>query len=901
MTVSFVVLLTASALWRDWRHAAAAEARAREFVTFQLAGEQHSVEQLLAAGDTSVVAEEIAQLGAIPEVLVLALVDGQGRVLLSSRAVLEGRLMREALPEFSEALLRQVKGSRHLALDVNAGRTVLRAYQPVILAMEPGNLRPSSVGGLLLAYDMTAARLIARREVVATTLAEIAFALVVLVLVILLMHRWLSLPLTHLQRAVRRISRGDFTAEFEVTGAGELAELSLDLRRMEADLRAAAGDRDRHEAALRASAEGLAITLHSIGDAVLATDAEGRVNRMNPAAERLTGWVLADAIGRSLPEVVRIINTRTREPVEDPVRQVLAHNAIVQLSDETTLIARDGRELQVSDSAAPIRNATGQVVGVVLVFADVTEQYRVREQLASTTEMLEHTGAIAQVGGWELDVRTNHVTWSRETYRIHDVDPSVDPPLDVALNFYPSEARPMMEAALIGAVERGVPFDLELPFITALGRRIWVRSQCSPVLDGGSVIKLVGAFHDITKRRESDELQQALQEQLTQALKMESVGLLAGGVAHDFNNMLGVILGNADLALEEVDAASAAHAGLLEIQQAAVRSAVLTRQLLAFARKQDVRPRLVDLNDTVENALKMMQRLIGENIELQWQPAAALWPVSVDPAQLDQILTNLCVNARAAIADVGSLTVGTGNCVLTAADCANDMEAAPGEYVRLSVADTGHGMSAQTMSHIFEPFFTTKSIGQGTGLGLSMVYGAVRQNRGFIRVTSELAVGSTFEIFLPRHVAMESGDVSARHASVACAVRRGEETILLVEDEPGVLRLTARLLALQGYTVLSAGTPGDALRLAKEHAGDIHLVLTDVVMPEMNGRVLADTLLGLYPYLKRLYMSGHTAEITAQHGVPVDASTPLIEKPFTAAALAAAVRQTLDGGISFPP
>jgi PAS domain S-box-containing protein len=399
------------------------------------------------------------------------------------------------------------------------------------------------------------------------------------------------------------------------------------------------------------------------------------------------------------------------------------------------------------------------------------------------------------------------------------------------------------------------------------------------------------SFHqDITERRQAEGAKVALEAQLQQAQKMESVGRLAGGVAHDFNNMLGVILGHAELALEQVDTGQPLHADLTEIHRAATRSAGLTRQLLAFARKQIVTPKVLDLNETVDSMLTMLRRLIGEDIDLQWQPAADLWLVKVDPSQVDQILTNLLVNARDAITGVGKVTIQTANTTVDEDDCTDHPGFAPGAYVRLVASDDGCGMDKDTQAHLFEPFFTTKEEGEGTGLGLATVYGIVKQNNGFINVYSEPGHGTTFSIYLPRHVGKAE---QAWPADPADATARGHETILLVEDEPAILHLATTMLERQGYTVLAAHTPGEAIRLATKHAGPIHLLMTDVIMPEMNGRDLAGNLQSLYPHIHRVFMSGYTADVIAHHGV-LDAGVSFIQKPFSVKDLAAKVRETLD-------
>ncbi len=409
--------------------------------------------------------------------------------------------------------------------------------------------------------------------------------------------------------------------------------------------------------------------------------------------------------------------------------------------------------------------------------------------------------------------------------------------------------------------------------------------------ENGNVSGFASTARDITDRKHAEEENVKLEDQIHQIQKMESVGRLAGGVAHDFNNMLGVILGHASLALAKTDAAKPLHDHLEEIMKAAERSADLTRQLLAFARKQTIAPKVLDLNDTVAGMLKMLQRLIGEDINLTWQPAANLWPVKVDPSQIDQILANLSVNSRDSIVGIGKITIETGNCVIDESYTTHHIDFKPGKYVTLTVSDDGCGMDKETMTHIFEPFFTTKGVGEGTGLGLATVFGAVKQNNGFINVYSEPGLGTKFTIYLPSL----PGEVEpASPESVADLSPHGQETVLLVEDEPAILNMAAQILVRLGYTVLQTNSPKEAIRMAKEQDGVIDLLITDVIMPEMNGKDLADNLQSHFPLLKCLYMSGYTADVIARHGV-LDEGVYFIQKPFSLPNLATKVRDVLDG------
>ncbi|MGC4119830.1 MAG: PAS domain S-box protein [Myxococcales bacterium] len=530
----------------------------------------------------------------------------------------------------------------------------------------------------------------------------------------------------------------------------------------------------------------------------------------------------------------------------------------------------------------PWRDAAGRIGGIVVFTEDVTERVRAERSLRESEERFRSYFESPIIGismtspsrGWlEVNARLcemlgyseaelKQMTWAQLTH-------PDDLPADLA-NF---------ERVRAGAIEG---YSMEKRFIHKDGRTIHTDLSARCVRKAsGEVDYFVALLQDVTDRK-------LLETQLRQAQKMESVGRLAGGVAHDFNNMLGVILGHTELALDQVDPGHPLRFDLEEVQKAARRSADLTRQLLAFARKQTVSPKVLELNETITGMLNMLRRLIGEDLRLEWKPGPELWPVRIDPAQIDQILANLCVNARDAISDVGTVTIETENCTFDRPRGAGHAEHRVGEFVRLAVRDDGSGMDAETLAHLFEPFFTTKALGKGTGLGLATVYGIVKQNDGFIDVHSEKGRGTTFTVFLPRH---QGADQAAGEAAPGPDLQ-GNETVLIVEDEPGLLNLTRRMLERQGYRVVAASTPGEALRLAHAHPGEIHLLMTDVVMPEMNGRDLAKNLLAVHPHLRLLFMSGYTSDVIAERGV-LEEGTNFIQKPFTAAGLAEKVRAAL--------
>jgi PAS domain S-box-containing protein len=415
------------------------------------------------------------------------------------------------------------------------------------------------------------------------------------------------------------------------------------------------------------------------------------------------------------------------------------------------------------------------------------------------------------------------------------------------------------------------------------GTRIHLIENAAAVFDEtGRLDHIRGFLLDVTEKHH-------LEMQLIQTQKMESIGRLAGGVAHDFNNMLNVILGHVDLSLEKIDASGPLHHHLKQIRNAAAHSTDITRQLLAFARKQTISPRILDLNKTVEGMLKMLRRLIGEDIDLVWKPSDSPGSVKMDPSQIHQILANLCVNARDAIAGVGHITIETEMKTFYEQKESDLADVIPGEFVCLRVTDDGCGMDQHTLDNLFDPFFTTKEVGKGTGLGLSTVYGIVKQNSGFIHVNSRLNEGATFEIFLPRYKETVTTREIQSHPSIPSG---NGEAVLVVEDEVTILELLQTMLDQLGYAVMTASSPQAALDLAKACDGRIHLLITDVIMPEMNGRELAGRIRELYPEVRLLFMSGYPADVIAEQGV-LDRGVQFIQKPFSMQDIAAKVREAL--------
>ena len=433
------------------------------------------------------------------------------------------------------------------------------------------------------------------------------------------------------------------------------------------------------------------------------------------------------------------------------------------------------------------------------------------------------------------------------------------------------------------------PQLMEQEFLRSDGTKVWVECTGVGLYYKGEKARVI-FVRDISLRKKAEAEREELHSRLQQAQKLDSIGQLAGGVAHDYNNMLSVIMGYTDMALDKVKSGELIHSHLLKIKAAAERSENITRQLLAFARRQTIAPKFINLNQMVDSMLKMLHRLIGENIELLWLPKKDLCPVKMDSSQVDQIIVNLCINARDAIIDSGKITIETEMVVFDESYCSTHAECLPGEFVCLIVSDNGSGMDRDTVNKIFEPFFTTKGLGHGTGLGLATVYGIIKQNNGFINVYSEPGKGTSFKVYLPCHRKQTAEDKVRKSGTLSMG--KGE-WILVVEDDAVFLELIQNMLKDSGYNPLATISPTEAVHLAESHCDIVALLLTDVVMPEMTGRELAKKVNKYCPAAKVIFTSGYTANVIAHQGV-LEEGINFLQKPFSKADLALKIREVLD-------
>lgn len=661
-------------------------------------------------------------------------------------------------------------------------------------------------------------------------------------------------------------------------------------------------------------------TVDVMGDAVVAADTDGRITVFNQAAEAITAWPRAEAVGKPLHEIVRIVDRASGAAIEVHGSN---NGPIVHLANDTLLLDRGGRSIPVDFTTSSMRDSKDVTTGIVSVMRDALGQRRgalaalnsdvaqaaaqcetLREMLKNCAQALVHhlNALVARI--WTMGPRKD-VLVLQANAGLHT-------------NGEGANSRIAVGKDRVGQIAQN-----REPYLTntiggdaSIADPVWAKKEGIVAFAGYPLVvgsELLGVMALFARQRLSDSVLSALESvagtvavgverkrleaQLHQSQKMEAVGQLAGGVAHDFNNLLTVISGcnqllgaSANLSAEDKGLVSA-------IAEASDRAASLTRQLLAFSRKQVLDPVVLDLNEIVTDMKKMLERLIGEDIRLSTSLEPKLDRITADRGQLEQVLANLAVNARDAMPQGGQLTIETHNLELDESFLRLHRELTNSRVVMLAMTDTGEGMSPEVAAHAFEPFFTTKAAGKGTGLGLSTVYGIVRQSGGHVSIYSEVGIGTTFKIYLPTTA---QAAIVRRVEPAVRELPRGTETILLAEDEAAVRALVSRALRASGYCVLEAQDGLEAVRIAGEFGGVIDLVITDVVMPELAGRLLSERLAELRPDIKVLYMSGYTDDAIIRHGV-LERGAAFLQKPFTPDTLAMKVRAILDGPPSAAP
>jgi len=654
-------------------------------------------------------------------------------------------------------------------------------------------------------------------------------------------------------------------------------------------------ERKTVEEALEASERKFRSIAEQISDMVFITDQHGVTNYVSPAVETIAGYKIDEVIGHPFIEFVY------EEDIERAVRS-FTEGLINPKRDDVLELRYNKKDGTIFYAEIQVQYYKDQgFIGYVGLIRDISNRKKYEQELIESKQFLKNIYDEVNYSIFVVDVLPDG------SYQFKGINPRHETLTgirsDQITGKTPEQLLPPEVAESVihhydDCIRAGksIQYEESLPF---RGKDSLWETVLNPVRDeNGTIFRIIGTSTNITERRKIEEDRAELGVQLQQSQKMEMVGRLAGGIAHDFNNMLTVILGHSDMAIEELDPSLAAYAAFDAIRQAAIHSAELTRQLLAFARKQIVIPKIIELNTAVAEMLPMLQRLIGENIKLVWIPGCKNSHIKIDPSQIDQILVNLCVNARDAIIGNGRITIESSeHTIRNNLSGAADIGDVSITYVTLSVSDDGYGIDQKDLNHIFEPFFTTKESGKGTGLGLSTVYGIVKQNEGNIDCQSQLGKGTTFRIDLPLFKVEEKTDQDTQSAQ---PVLKGHQTILLVEDEPSILKLCKLILERNGYNVLAYGNPADSIKAAESYDGTIDLLMTDVMMPEMNGSELSKKLLELRPELKILFVSGYTADVIT-HNTILDSGINFIQKPFNPKALLKAVYTIFNPGLRLEP
>lgn len=599
--------------------------------------------------------------------------------------------------------------------------------------------------------------------------------------------------------------------------------------------------------------------LDAIAQSVISTDTAGLITYWNRAAEKIYGYSAEEVVGRPIYEVTV---PQTSEQQAHEIMQQLAAGHV--WSGEFMVKRRDGTTFLAQVLNMPMTDSEGSLTGILGVSADITEsnleKKRAEVALARTTELLERTGELAKIGGWQVDLASMKLSWSLQTFRIAELEPPNEPDLEAGINLFAPEARPIISAAVQDAIDTGKSYHLELPIITAKGNHRWVLTQGFAEMQNGKSVRLYGTFQDITERKQAEAARSVLESQLRQSQKLQAIGTLAGGVAHDFNNIVANILGNVNLALDETESSSEAYDSLREIEKSAKRARALVQQLLAFSRQQPLARKKNLLAPIISEVARLVKSNLPENIQLTTEIRSPEATALVDATQIEQALLNITTNAVHAIhSRPGKICITLEMVTMTEAlresHGSIKLFEVGGEYIRIVVEDNGPGIDARTLERIFEPFFTTKNVNEGTGLGLSVVHGIVEAHQGALVVESTPEIRTAFLLYL--HASDESAIASGPMEPVGKLAEMSGKHILFIDDEESMVRLAKIYLQRRGYRVSGYVSAENALQVVRQNPAEFDLVISDFNMPGTSGIHIAKELHKIRPDLKVALASGY--------------------------------------------
>jgi len=704
-------------------------------------------------------------------------------------------------------------------------------------------------------------------------LMSTAILLLSVIIAFYLSHQ-ITAPLNHFADQIHRFGSGKKIKIMNLkTSSPEITELAQAMN-------TASSEREKAVNIALQREQNLSITLNSIGDAVITTDEHGQINRMNPVAERLTGWNAEEAQGQSLKNIFQIMDATTQKPIDNPIEKVIGSGETIHLSNHTTLISRDGTEYQIADSAAPIRDKDNKIYGMVLVFNDVTEQYKLRQAASKIEKNLQSIMDNSPAAIYVKDTK-GHFTFINKQFINLFQAPEKNILGKTHFDIFPENTAEDMERndKDVLFTKQALESEEVIPYGDELHTFISIKFPLRDEND--EIYAICGISTDITDRKMKDE-------QLRRSQKMDALGKLTGGIAHDFNNMLGIILGYSELLTHSLKEDEKLKGYINEVHKAGERGAKLTKKLLSFSRQKTTDSKIHDINLLLIEQKHMLEKTLTARIKLKIDLADKLWPVLLDCSDLEDAIVNMCINAMHAIDGNGKVTIHTYNESISEVD-AKHLQINAGDYVLLSITDTGKGMDSNTKDRIFDPFFTTKGE-HGTGLGLSQVYGFVESSNGIIRVYSEPGHGTRITLYFPRNIEAIVNQKLSDESDENTPGLQGKETILVVDDEPALLKLTAKILQAQGYKIFTADNGKNALDILSNEK--IDLMLSDVIMPEMDGYELAKIVIEKYPDIKIQMASGFSDD---RHQNMIDDSLHknLLHKPYHSISLLTRIRELL--------